>query len=372
VAEPWPGTYHNPNLSAADRSNYALREEVLTLVEKTRNGPTAVITHGANPGMVSHFVKKAFLNIARSWNMDVRVPTTRSEWAQLGQRLGIQTIHISERDFQWTETQRQPGEFLNTWSVDGFISEGCQPAELGWGTHEKMLPPEGATHVSGCKSAIYLNRPGSSVRVKSWTPKGPHIGYLITHHEAISISDYFTARDSDGEVTWRPTVFYAYRPFDECVLSIEELTANNFDPDVFTKKQVLVDEIVDGRDELGVLLMGIKPAQSGEAQKPFAYWFGSELECSVARGLVEHNQATSLQVTSSILSAVMWAMRNPNRGVVEPEELPHEEILQVMYPYISPVVGTFTEWNTLSGRGALFPEDVDPSDPWQFKNMRVV
>jgi homospermidine synthase len=28
------------------------------------NGPTAVITHGANPGLVSHFVKQALLDIA--------------------------------------------------------------------------------------------------------------------------------------------------------------------------------------------------------------------------------------------------------------------------------------------------------------------
>jgi homospermidine synthase len=27
--------------------------------------------------------------------------------------------------------------FVNTWSVEGFVSEGLQPAELGWGTHEK-------------------------------------------------------------------------------------------------------------------------------------------------------------------------------------------------------------------------------------------
>ena len=45
------------------------------------------------------------------------------------------------------------------------MSEGRQPAELGWGTHEKKLPSDGRRHDSGCDAAIYLNRPGASTRV---------------------------------------------------------------------------------------------------------------------------------------------------------------------------------------------------------------
>jgi homospermidine synthase len=35
------------------------------------------------------------------------------------------------------------------------------------------------------------------------------------------------------------------------------------------------------------------------------------------------------------------------------------------------MVGTYTDWTPLQDRGAIFPEDVDASDPWQFKNFRV-
>ena len=59
---------------------------------------------------------------------------------------------------------------MNTWSVDGFISEGCQPAELGWGSHEKELPHDGAHHTFGSDAAIYLNRPGCLTKVRTWTP----------------------------------------------------------------------------------------------------------------------------------------------------------------------------------------------------------
>ena len=36
------------------------------------------------------------------------------------------------------------------------------------------------------------------------------------------------------------------------------------------------------------------------------------------------------------------------------------------------LVGVYTDWNPLKERSLLFPEDVDASDPWQFKNFRVV
>src|SRR6516164_6519100 len=48
-------------VTADDRGH----EEAATLRAGNTRAPTAVLTHGANPGMVSHFVKQALLNIAR-------------------------------------------------------------------------------------------------------------------------------------------------------------------------------------------------------------------------------------------------------------------------------------------------------------------
>lgn len=41
----------------------------------------------------------------------------------------------------------------------------CQPSELGWGTHEKEMPPDGARHTHGSDAAIFLNRPGCTTKV---------------------------------------------------------------------------------------------------------------------------------------------------------------------------------------------------------------
>ena len=160
--EPWPGGYTDPTIPVSRRTNYALREEALMLRKGNTRAPTAVVTHGANPGLVSHFVKQALINIAADTGVNVATPSSREEWGKLAQTLGIKVIHIAERDTQISNRPKQPDEFVNTWSVDGFVSEGSQPAELGWGTHERNFPRDGARHDFGCQSAIYLNVPGAA------------------------------------------------------------------------------------------------------------------------------------------------------------------------------------------------------------------
>ncbi len=358
--EPWPGGYTNPDLSPSLRSNYALREKALALRAKNPGGPTAVLTHGANPGLVSHFVKVALLDLAEELGIEA-APKGRAEWAALAAELGVKVIHIAERDTLVSRIPKQPGEFVNTWSIDGFVAEGMQPAELGWGTHERHFPPDGGRHDFGCGAAIYLNRPGAATQVRSWTPlEGPYHGFLITHGESISIADYYTVREGD-KVRYRPTVHYAYHPCDDAVLSLHELWGKNFR--LQETKRLIMDEIEHGIDELGVLLMGHARG---------VYWYGSRLSVEEARRLARFNNATSLQVTATALAGMIWAIENPERGIVEPDELDHARIIDICRPYLGKVVGEFSDWTPLVDRERLFPEELDNDDPWQFMNFRVI
>ena len=359
--EPWPGGYTDPSLPAAMRSNYALRESALALRRKYPEAPTALLTHGANPGLVSHFLKQALLEAAAATGVTEK-PAARADWGALAARLGIKVIHVAERDTQVSPVPKRSGEFVNTWSIDGFVGEGSQPAELGWGSHERHFPPDGARHEFGGGAAIYLNRPGASTQVRSWTPlEGPYHGFLITHSEAISIADYFTLRQ-DGRVTYRPTVHYAYHPCDGAVLSLHELAGKNWRQQA--EKRLLMDEIAPGGlDELGVLLMGNPKG---------VFWYGSRLTIDEARTLAPYNNATSLQVTAPVLAGVVWALENPRRGIVEPDEIDFRRILDLCRPYLGQLIGVWGDWTPLRDRGRLFPEDLDPTDPWQFKNIRVV
>jgi homospermidine synthase len=358
--EPWLGGYTDPAIPAARRTNYALREEALALRAGGGRQPTAVLTHGANPGLVSHLVKQALLNIAGDAGVDAGEPVSRGDFAELAHRLGVKVIHIAERDTQISSIPKEPNEFVNTWSVDGFVSEGSQPAELGWGVHERNFPRDGRRHDFGCGSAIHLAQPGVATRVRTWTPlAGPFHGFLITHGESISISDYYTVR-TDGQVVYRPTVHYAYHPSDAAVLSVSEFTGRNYF--IQDRKRIMMDDITTGVDELGVLLAG---------HKKNAYWYGSQLSVDEARRLAPYNNATSLQVSAAVLSGLVWAMENPNNGLTEPEEMDFRRNLEICMPYLGPVIGQYSDWTPLSDRERLFPEDLDKTDPWQFKNVRV-
>ena len=350
--EPWAGGYFNTTSDLSQRTNYRLRHELLSLKPKYLNGPTSVIAHGANPGMVSHFVKQALINLSRDLYGEVPSLSQQSEWAELAQRLNIKVIHIAEHDTQTPINRKVPDEFVNTWSVDGLISEGCQPAEIGWGTHEECLPPSGKKHSIGSGCSIYLERPGASVRIKTWTPaKGPCLGYLITHNESISIADYLTLC-RDGKVSYRPTVNYAYRPCDDTVLSINELSGRSWTAPR-SKRVLRGQDIVSGSDYLGVLLMG---------HEKNAYWYGSIVANEESQKIHTALSATSLQVVAGIISGIRWAIANPKAGIVEAEEIDFSFAIAAAKPYLGRMQGVYTSWTPSEPQG-LFP--TKESRAWQ-------
>lgn len=361
VVEPWAGFYSDTKMSPGQRTNYALRETLLMAKRNDPGGVTAVSTCGANPGMVSWLAKRAMLDLAKDLNYDLRPPESRNDWGRLARRLGIKGIQIAERDTQRSGEPKPLNVFVNTWSVDGFVSESLQPAELGWGTHERWMPSDARTHEAGCRSAIYLLRPGAATKVRSWCPTpGAQHGLLVTHNEAISLSDYFTVREN-GAVVYRPTCHYAYHPADDAMLSVGELLGA--EGRMQAASRILDEtEIVDGIDELGVLLYG---------HANNAYWYGSQLSIEEARRLAPHQNATGLQVSSAVIAGMAWALENPTAGIVEADEMDFDRCLQIQKQYLGTLRGYYTDWHPLTGRPGIYDDDVDTADPWQFKNVLV-
>ena len=364
VVEPWLGFYFDDKADNASRTNYALRETVRREKRKHPGGTTALSCCGANPGMVSWFVKQALVNLADDLGLSYERPGAddRQGWAKLMKKAGVKGIHIAERDTQRARNPKPMGVFWNTWSVEGFVSEGLQPAELGWGTHEKWKPKNARSHKKGNRAAIYLEQPGANTRVRTWCPTpGAQYGFLVTHNEAISIADFFTLRDGKGKVAYRPTCHYAYHPCNDAVLSLHEMfgAAGKAQP---VQHVLDENELVDGVDELGVLLYG---------HEKNAYWFGSQLSLDETRKLAPYQNATGLQVTSAVLAGMVWALENPRAGIVETDEMDFARCLEVQRPYLGPVKGYYTDWTPLVGRPGLFAEDLNTKDPWQFRNILV-
>jgi homospermidine synthase len=353
----------------------ALRRRAASWAER---GPTAIVEHGANPGLVSHWTKVGLVDMARTlrrrgFHRGRDLPGIRWDalerglsdlnYSRLAMLTGTKVIHISERDSQIASKPKQVDEFVNTWSVAGFHEEGIAPAEMGWGTHERRLPAGAQVHRYGPSNQICLSQMGINTYVRSWVPSGEIIGMVVRHGEAFTLADYLTVWEN-GLPVYRPTVHYAYMPSDAAIASLHELRMRNYD--LQPEQRIMNDEIVDGRDELGVLLMG---------HDLNGWWVGSTLDIHEARKLVPHQNATTLQVAASVLGALFWMIRNPREGLRVPDELPHEEILKVANVYLGPCPSMVADWTPLKNRFDPFAEYGKPIPPeddvWQFETFLV-
>lgn len=355
-----------------EKSLYYRHMELRQVTSSWENSAiTAIVDHGANPGLISHFTKKGLIDIAGKLIRDKAVTKKdakeleglmrEKDFANLSMKLGVKTIHCSERDTQVTNRPKEVGEFVGTWSIEGLREEGISPAEMGWGTHEKMLPPFANAASYGPGNQIFISQMGMNTWVRSWVPGYEIIGMVIRHGEAFSISEKLTVW-KNGKPIYRPTVHYAYMPCNETLTSLYELRCRNYD--LQPKLRIMSDEITGGEDILGALIMG---------HKYNSWWTGSILSIDESRKLVPHQNATTMQVAIGVVSATTWMIENPHKGVCVPDDLPHDYILDIAKPYLGKLVSQPYNWTPLTNYRAFFKENpnssLDTKNLWCFKNF---
>lgn len=344
----------------------------LTAKWKTK-GPTAVIEHGANPGLISHFTKQGLIDIGNAAIAEKRLKKKVAEQVEqhirslefnhLARALGVKVIHCSERDTQVTDRPKQVDEFVNTWSIEGFREEGTTTAEMGWGTHEKTLPALAYQHTQGPKNQICLARMGMNTWVRSWVPNYSIRGMVVRHGEAFTISDALTVWEK-GRAVYRPTMHYAYCPCDEAIASLNEMRGYRYR--LVENQRIMNDEITGGSDILGALIMG---------HTFNSWWTGSDLSIEESRRLVPHQNATTMQVAISVVAATMWMIDNPENGVTVPDQMPHDFILGIAKPYLGKFISTRSDWtplkDTIDAFAGFGKPKLDRKDPWQFGNFLI-
>lgn len=300
------------------------------------DAPTAIVGHGCNPGIISHFCKQALLDLqARDVSAAAPAPATREEWAALAHTLRVRTVIVSERDSQQGNLLLRTGELFNTWCTESIFQEMGEAPNFASGTHEP-----------GGRGAV-RRLPGSAAmwRVRSWEPSaGPFLGSLVPHSETFTIADYLSSS------RYRPTVVFVYQPCPSASFALLDIAGRDW---TFPGRSgVLRDEILVGSDNVGILVF-----REGH---PGAYWYGSRLDIEEARRVAPHTNATSLQVAAGALGGLAWALENPRRGLCNPEDLDHEVVLRVARPYLGELGGVDCPWSP-SSRLALEDFLVEPA-----------
>ncbi|MEP0519710.1 MAG: saccharopine dehydrogenase NADP-binding domain-containing protein [Hyphomicrobiales bacterium] len=334
-------------------------------------GATAITCHGANPGIVSHFAKRLVSIIARrELGSEFSKPTNQPEWAELASKLGITSLIVTEMDSQRPEKMPLEKMALNTWSIHGLLEEASEKICVPFGTHEPIRDNI-APFIFDVHGVQYLETPTRSANFYSvgYSPTfGVFSGMIIPHVEAFTIANYFSVRSEIGKTLYQPTSYFCYRPCPAALETILNASQNNWEPD--GPVRVMLEEIEDGVDSLGVMAFRENTSE--------VVWYGSEVSTEVANSFTTCN-ATSLQVIAGLISSIIYVIQNPREGLLEPEDLDTDFILDIATPYLGHVYSqavddpfqptqTLLSQHRLSSAGAVRAHPRDISDFWQEKS----
>ncbi len=300
LRDPYAGA---ENKHPTERTLYWRHMNLRRMISKwSEPGPTAVIEHGANPGLISHFTKFALLDIAQHALADKKFSQAQSEsiahhakaqnFNHLARLLEVKVIHCSERDTQITDQPKQVDEFVNTWSVEGFREEGTTTAEMGWGTHEKKLPAWAFEHPDGPQSQICLRADGyQHIRIHLGTAEPQSHRYDRALRRGIH---HYRRTHGLGRRQGHLPPHSSLRLLSQRFRNRLAPRLRGYDYQLQSRVRIMTDEITGGEDILGSLVMG----------HPYQFWWcGTDLSIEESRRLVPHQNATTMQVAISVVAA---------------------------------------------------------------------
>lgn len=303
------------------------------------NNATQLFNIGMNPGVISHFAFQGLLDVAghvlkQKKDDKLQAFVDKRQYNEIAKHLELHTIHSSEIDTQVAENWKPDGTFVNTWSVYGLIEEGSEPAQAGWGSHERSIPED--ARILG-RSSVGFKGPSYKKLHQTCVPGQEFVGMVIPHDEAISLNRALTAEN------YSPTVHYVYRLPVQTLNLMESMTEKELTE---VKKWRVFNTYEDklvGEDKVGALLIFGKHPITGE-DKPWTYWFGSIL----GQGTSKFFGPTSLQVCSGILTGLKYVVEHNKQGQMYPENMPTDYVIRHTLPYMGKVLSTETEWKPKS------------------------
>jgi homospermidine synthase len=327
------GTFYNHNLSPEDITYFSilkkLEESNKINKEKYNN---FIIASGCNPGNVNIWTMYALEKINKNKIKFV-------SYAELAYKMGLEVVHISEKDSQITGNVRKNNEYVNTWALDAvsWYGEAFGNVELGWGTHEDELPEN---IIREFDDTIQLTL--DICPITNWAHTyGPIskniIGMLIPHEECVMICQKLSIEDTDNNIIYKPSCYFIYRPCDASLASTMEIfekLENGYNNNIQPKARLMTSDIIDGGEELGCTLF----FSNGDI-----YWIGSVLKIEEARYLLDNKydnivNATNLQVGAGCIGSLIYLIRSIKNkkfsGLLKPEDLPIKDFINLTKPLL--------------------------------------
>ncbi len=313
-------------------------------------GPTAVSTCGANPGMVSWFVKQALLNLAADLEAQAFAePTTREEWAKLAQTTRRQGHpHRRARHAARRRTPKPPRR-VRQHLVGRRLRLGRPAAGRTRLGHAREVdagerPRRTRTAAS---AAIYLLQPGANTRVRSWYADGAgrntaSSSRTTSRSRSPTISrvrEQAASRCSTGRPATTP-IIRAMTRCCRCTRCSARTARCRTTGTSSTKTRSSTASTNSACCSTATARTPIGMARSSRSRR--------------RAQLAPYQNATGLQVTSAVLAGMVWALENPTAGIVEADEMDFRRCLEVQLPYLGPVKGYYTDWTPLEGRPGLF------------------
>jgi homospermidine synthase len=314
---------------------HAQRKRILDECSRGAGFPTALICHGANPGLITHFAKAALRYAAASSDYGVAQSASQSSFATLARAMDVSFVQLTDRDSQECGHRRCRCP-CNTWSLSALFEEMFENASLTCGTHETIA---GATFAASrpmddARQAVELGRPARQVMSRSWSPeRGPFVGYVVGHEEVFALGELLSLCDSGEPRRYAPSVSFVYSP---CPRARSAVTGA-MRAGTSRHGDVLAETVERGGEEIGALIL-----RQGTSQ---VHWYGCSLDIATARASVPFGNATTVQAAAGVLAGLCWVLRHPSCGIVEPEQLDHDEILRDAGPYLGRVFGETSHWH---------------------------
>lgn len=324
------GSWPEDDESTSSYDNFLLLRNLQS--KYLNNYPTATVEIGCNPGIVSLFTKqgiKEIVNVNKHLlsSDEIKEITkylNNNNYNKISELLQIEAIIISDYDTLKVDEDLITNDILyNTWSPLGLFDESISLVELSLGTafpinnikpHIKIYNPN--------DGYCMLNLRGVDTLENTYSPHGNFDGHIITHEETLTIANYLTVRENDNLV-YMPTVYFSYRPNEYAFKSLANVKDSGYKKPTNLVK--LTDTLKTGGEYVGVILIS----------KRFGnYYFGSGVEINELKKTYKKETPTIIQVTATAISAFKWLINNPKKGIMFPEDLPEEFILNEAKKYL--------------------------------------